>query len=61
MDDAAVGFVTASGNTNCKIIPAGSALTLSLIIEAVATLKDTSRNIIMVAISADESQKKLQW
>jgi hypothetical protein len=59
MDDAAVGVGTASGDTNCKIIPAASASTLSLTIEAGATPKDTRHKIIPVATSADESQKNI--
>jgi hypothetical protein len=37
MYDAAVGLVTASGDIKFKIIPAASAPTLSLTIEAAAT------------------------
>jgi hypothetical protein len=58
MVDAAVGLVTASGDPNCKIIPADSSPTLSLTIEAGATPKDTSHKIIPVANSVDESQTK---
>jgi hypothetical protein len=57
MDDAAVGVGTASGDTNCKIIPAASAQTRYLTIKAGATPKDTRHKIIPVATSADESQK----
>jgi hypothetical protein len=37
MDDAAVGLITASGDKKCKKIPAASAETLYLTIEAAAT------------------------
>jgi hypothetical protein len=42
MDDAVVGLVTASGDTNCKIIAAASAPTLYLTIEAAATKNNTA-------------------
>jgi hypothetical protein len=43
MDDAAVDLITASGDTKCKNIPAASAATLSVTIEAEATnIKSTA-------------------
>jgi hypothetical protein len=59
MDDATLGLVTASGDTNCEIIPAASAPTLYLTIEVGATPKDTSHQIIPVASSADERRQKI--
>jgi hypothetical protein len=50
MDDSAIGLVTSSGDTTCRIIPAASAPTLILTIEVAAT------NINSVASSATATE-----
>jgi hypothetical protein len=47
MDDAAVGLVTASGDKKCKNIPAASAATLYLTIEAAATHIKSAASLAM--------------
>jgi hypothetical protein len=58
MDDDAVGLVTVSGDTNCNIIPAASALTLSLTIEAEATQINAADSSATVCGGVDVTKRK---